>query len=145
MTTDVKSIMNRISVLALITLLIVGCNRSHRPGEVEMIDHGTVYHLADGFLVQERRDGGTHFYLIESTKADYMLTEEGLSFEEKGGGVTREVFHRSPEGYVAARFADLNGDGPESTRFQIDDEKFSDFLQKVTSATTVQDIHNHKR
>lgn len=137
--------MNRISRLAFTTLLIVGCSRSHSPGEVEIIDNGKVYHFADGILVQERRDGGTHYYLIESTNAACELTEEGLKFEVKGAGETGAVFHRAPEGYVAARFAKLNGDGPESTRFPVDDEKFSGFLQEFTPSTTVQDIYNHNR
>lgn len=137
--------MNRISLLAIATLLIVGCSQAHSPGEVEIIDNGKVYHLADGVLVQERRDEGAHYYLIESTKADYELTEEGLRIEEEGGGETSAVFHRAPGGYVAAQFKDLNSDGPESTRFPIDEEKFADFLQKLTSATTVEDVHGQKR
>jgi hypothetical protein len=133
-------------MLGLITLLIVGCSRSHSPGEVETIGKGRVYHLADGILVQERRDGATHYYLIESTKADYEITEEGLKIEMKleGVGWTRVIMHRAPQGYVAAWFSDFHGDGPEATRFGFDDTTFSKFLQKFTPAITVQDIYNLK-
>jgi hypothetical protein len=116
-----------------------------------MIDNGEVYHLVDGILVQERRDGATHYYLIESTKADYELadyeiTEDGLKIEIeiKGKGTIGAILHRSPEGSVTAWFSDFIGDGPEGTIFTVDDEKFSDVLQMLTPSITVRDIYNQK-
>jgi hypothetical protein len=97
-------------------------------------------------LVQERRDGATHYYLIESTKADYEITEDGLKIEIeiKGKGWIGATFQRPPEGCIAVWFSDLNSDDPEGTMFTIDDEKFSDFLQKFTPVIRVQDIYKQK-
>ena len=142
--------MNRFSLLALTTLLLVGCERAdfrngYSPGELEVIDDAKVYHLADGVFIEQSRNGNNVYYLIESTVADYELTAEGLDIKLNGEKAGTYSTSPAPEGYVAAWITEVPGDGPGITRFQIDDATLAELLQNLTAATTVRDIYNLKQ
>ena len=136
--------MKQIYTFTLISLLLIGCSNP-KPGEVEYIDKLKVYHLADGILVKEKTHENDYYYLIEGSRVDYEMTEEGLRFEVKEEDVMGGAFNRDDAGYVSAWFKDLDGQGPVATRFPTDDAKFADALQNFSSTTTVLDVYNHNR
>lgn len=142
--------MSRILLLAFTALLVLGCERANfrngfSPGELEVIGDATVYHLADGVLVEQRRNEQKRYYLIESTAADYRLTAEGLEIELEGKHAGTYSTTSAPEGYIAAWITEVPGDGPGATRFQVDDATLAELLQGSTATTTVRDVYHLKQ
>ena len=142
--------MNRFYLLALATLLLIGCDgtgfrNGYSPGELEVIGDAKVYHLADGVLIEERKNGIKVYYLIESTVADYQLTAEGLDIELEGEKAETYSTTPAPEGYVAAWITEVPGDGPGVTRFQVENATLAELLQNLTAAVTVREIYNLKK
>jgi hypothetical protein len=142
--------MNRISHLALITLFLLGCDRTdfrngYSPGELEVIGDAKVYHLSDGVFIEERTNVSKIYYLIESTVADYELTAEGLDVELDGDMAGTHSTTPAPGGYVAACITKVPGDGPEFTRFKVDDASLAELLQNHTAAMKVRDIYTLKQ
>ena len=142
--------MDRLLILALTTLLLLGCNRDsfrngHRPGEVEVILDAKVYHLADGVFIAQRKNGSNVYYLIESTVADYEFTAEGLDIKLDDGKATRGSIPPAPEGYVAAWLREIPSDGPGVTRFKVDDTRLAEMLQNFTATMTARDIYDLKQ
>lgn len=103
-----------------------------------------VFHLADGVLVEERRDGVVHYYLIESTVADYQLTSQGLDVVFEGDISGTFSTEPAPEGYVAAWITQAQDKNPGVTRFKIDDEAIAEFIATISASTTIQDLYNLK-
>lgn len=142
--------MNRISAIGLTTLLLLGCDRDdfrngYRPGELEVVGDAKVFHLSDGVFIEERINGGKNFYLIESTVADYELTAKGLDVELDGGTAGTYSTTPAPKGYVAAWITQFPDEGPEVTRFKVDDVTLAELLQSLTGAMKVRDIYNLKQ
>ena len=142
--------MYRLSILALTTLLLLGCNRDsfrngHGPGELEVIQDAKVYHLADGVFIAQRKNGSNVYYLIESTVADYELTAEGLDIELEGEKAGRGSITPAPEGHVAAWLTEIPADGPGVTRFKVDDTRLAELLQNFTATMTARDIYDLKQ
>ena len=145
-----KNIRKRFSLLALIILVLLGCDRADfrngfSPGEVETIDNAKVYHLADGVFIEARKNGSICYYLIESTVADYELTAQGLDIVLEGEKAGTYSTTPAPQGYVAAWITLIAGEGPEATRFSIDDAKVADFIKNLSDSTTVQDLYRLKQ
>lgn len=142
--------MIRFSLFAFTTLFLLGCDRADlrngsSPGEVEVIENGKVFHLADGVFIEETKNGGNVYYLIESSVVDYDLTAEGLDIELEGEKAGIYSTTPAPQGYVAAWITLVPGEGPEVTRFRIEDEILAKLLREFTAATTVRDIYNLKQ
>jgi hypothetical protein len=112
---------------------------------VETVDNAKVYHLADGVFVVERKKGGTVYYLIEATVADYELTANGLDVMLEGRMAGTYSTTPAPEGYVAAWITEVGGDGPGVTRFQIDDATIGEFLAGINGSTTVRNVYQLKK
>lgn len=145
-----RTMMTRISFLALASLLLLGCDRhdfrnGHKPGEVEVVRAARVYHLADGVFIEERKGGSTVHYLIEDTAADYELTATGLDVVMVGDHAATYSTTPAPAGYVAAWITLIPADGLEITRFEIDPAVLAGLLKKFSAATTVRDIYNLKK
>jgi hypothetical protein len=83
--------------------------------------------------------------LIESTVADYALTARGLDIVLEGENAGTYSTTPAPQGYVAAWITEVEGEGPGGTRFQIDDAALAELIEKLTEATTVQDIYRLKQ
>jgi hypothetical protein len=142
--------MNRLFLLALTTLLLLGCDTTdfrngYSPGELEVIGDAKVYHLADGVLIEERKNASKVYYLIESTVADYELTAEGLDIELQGEKAGTYSTTPATEGYISAWITEVPADGPGVTRFQVDEATLAELLQNLTAAMTVRDIYNLKQ
>lgn len=144
--------MKHSSLLALVLLLLLlpACDRAglrngHRPGDVEVTDQARIFHLADAVFIEERRIEGKVHFLIESTVADYQLTEKGLDVELEGDMAGTYSTTPAPQGYVAAWITRIPGEGPELTRFQLDDATLAALPEDLTAATTVQDIYDLKQ
>ena len=142
--------MYRLAILALSTLLLLGCNRDscrngHGPGDLEVIQDAKVYHLADGVFIAQRKNGSNVYYLIESTVTDYELTAEGLDIRLDDEKATRGSITPAPEGYVAAWLTEIPADGPGVTRFKVDDTRLAELLQNLTATMTARDIYDLKQ
>ena len=142
--------MIRLSLFAFTTLFLLGCDRAdfrngHSPGEIELIDNGRVFHLADGVFIEEKKTEGSVYYLIESTVVDYDLTKAGLDIELGGDKAGSYSTTPAPQGYVAAWISLVPGEGPELTRFRIEDEILAKLLRDFTAATKVRDIYKLKQ
>ncbi len=146
-----KSInMCRLSILALATLILLGCSRDdfrngHGPGELEVTRDAKVYHLADGVFIAATKNGSNVHYLIESTVADYELTAKGVDIKLDDEKATRGSIPSAPEGYVAAWLTEIPTDGPGVTRFKVDDTRLGELLQNLTATTTARDIYDLKQ
>ena len=145
-----RNIMNRFSLFALAALVAFGCERAdfrngYSPGELEVIGDAKVYHLTDGVMIEERRNGSKVYYLIESTVADYELTAEGLNIRLEGEMAGTYSTPPAPEGYVAAWITLVPADGPGVTRFQVDEATLAELIQKFAAAVTVRDVYSLKK
>ena len=114
-------------------------------GELEAIGDAKVYHLADGVMIEERKNGIKVYYLIESTVADYELTAEGLDIKLEGEKAGTYSTTPAPEGYIAAWITLVPVDGPEVTRFHVDEATLAELLQNLTAGMTVRDVYNLKQ
>ncbi|MCS7468993.1 hypothetical protein NZK35_20260 [Stieleria sp. ICT_E10.1] len=142
--------MNRFSLFAFVALLALGCEKAdfrngYRPGELEVIGDAMVYHLADGVMIEESRNGSKVYYLIESTVADYELTAEGLEIELEGEKAGTYSTTPAPEGDVAAWITLVAGDGPELTRFHVDAATLAELTQNLAAEMTVRDVYSLKQ
>lgn len=147
---NLRNIMNRFSLFALAAFLALGCERAdfrngYSPGELEAIGDAMVYHLADGVMIEERKNGIKVYYLIESTVADYELTAEGLDIKLEGEKAGTYSTTPAPEGYIAAWITLVPVDGPEVTRFHVDEATLAELLQNLTAGMTVRDVYNLKQ
>lgn len=141
--------MNKFIFIASIALLFFACERpdfrnNYSPGEVEQVGSAKVFHLADGVFIEEKKQEGNIYYLIESTVNNYKLTEEGLDIELTGDKAGTYSTTPAPQGFVAAWLIEVPGDGPGLTRFQVENAKLAGLFQELTPATTVKDIYNLK-
>lgn len=138
----------RFFVVPLAALMLTGCGRDlrngHAPGDVEFRDNATVYHLADGVFIHERRDGENHYLLLEDTVAGYRLTPEGLEVEFPGNGKRVVIAERQPENYVTAFITLVPADGVEGTRFAVDPSTIETILEQFNAAMTVEEIYQQK-
>lgn len=139
----------RLSSLSLTALMLASCGdgfrNGYRPGDIETLGNATVYHLADGVFIQERFEGSPHYYLVETTVADYRLKPEGLEVDFRGAGGGIAVAGRQTDHYVAAFMTRVPGDGPEATRFQIDASTLERIVDEFDADMTVADIYRRKK
>lgn len=134
--------MKKFCLLAFANLFLLGCSRTdfrngHSPGEVEEIDNGKVFHLADGVLIKERRNGDFVYFLIESTVLDYELTEDGLDIEVEGELAGTYSTTPAPQGFVAAWVTEVPGGGFGVTRYRIDEAAIAEVLENLTATTSI--------
>lgn len=142
--------MHRICTWSLTLFVLLGCNRTDfrsrfEPGEREVLERATVYHLADGVFIEERRSGSNVHYLIESTVAGYRLTAEGLDVKLKGEQAGTYSTTPAPQGFVAAWITEVPGEGPGVTRFQINEAALARLLQDFSATTTIRDFYDLKQ
>lgn len=113
----------------------------YAPGQVEPIENGHIYHLADGVLIKQKKGQSVLYYLVEDSVDKYELTDLGLKFKTKGENAGSYFLPPAPEGFVAAWITLLADEGPEGTRFIIGEVKVAEFTANLRDSTKVLDLY----
>ena len=129
-----------------ILLLLVSCGQ--KPGTVQEIPGGKVYHLTQGALVQEIASDQSRYYLVDHELAkSYELGPKGLTIHfkrnssaEKTGDTTTTtklkylIIHPSKPGRLAIQMK------YEATARDIDPDKAAAILASLTPESTPESV-----